>query len=415
MSASSGRAVRMSYLVASIAGVAFFVMSVALLGIWPGRVLGGQIAAMAPDSPLPLTRSEQRGRVVYAREGCAYCHTQQVRYLEHDVRRFGPATLAWETRLDYPHLMGTRRIGPDLSRQSGVRTADWHFLHLFNPRAVVPESVMPPYRALFDGAPDRPRQEARDLVAYLESLGRARAIAGPEGEAAARAGCDCAGDAMAELGLALPGPTATPARPRRGDPVPSLQANADGARGQLLYDRRCASCHGPLGAGDGPAARWLSPRPANLAAHEYTMARLEEALWNGVPGTAMQAWRDHSLDDLASLATVVRAFQLERRDPPLPDTQIETGRRVYADNCEQCHGPDGGGDGWAAAELAIAPTDFGRQRPSIAHSVAVVRDGVEGTRMAPWTSRLTEEEIAAAALYVRELFERDAVAPEAAP
>jgi mono/diheme cytochrome c family protein len=47
--------------------------------------------------------------------------------------------------------------------------------------------------------------------------------------------------------------------------------------------------------------------------------------------------------------------------------------------------------------------------------VAVVRDGVEGTRMAPWTSRLTEEEIAAAALYVRELFERDAVAPEAAP
>jgi mono/diheme cytochrome c family protein len=88
---------------------------------------------------------------------------------------------------------------------------------------------------------------------------------------------------------------------------------------------------------------------------------------------------------------------------------------VYADNCEQCHGPDGGGDGWAAAELAIAPTAFRRQRPSIAHSVAVVRDGVEGTRMAPWTSRLTEEEIAAAALYVRELFERDAVAPEAAP
>jgi len=410
----SGRAVRMSYLVASVAGVAFFVMSVALLGIWPGRVLGEQIAAMSPPSPLPLTRSAERGRAVYAREGCAYCHTQQVRYLERDTRRFGPATLAWETRLDYPHLMGTRRIGPDLSRESGVRTTDWHLLHLFDPRAVVPDSVMPPYRTLFDDAPDRPRQDARDLVAYLESLGRARELAGPEGEAAARAGCDCAGDEMAELGLAPPAPTAIPARPRRGDPAPALPPAGDLTRGELLYDRNCASCHGPAGAGDGPAATWLSPRPGNLAEHEYTWARLGEALWNGVPGTAMQAWRDLAPEDLAALATVVRGFQLERRDTALPAAQFETGRQVYADNCAQCHGEEGGGNGSAAAELAVAPTDFRAQRPSIATSVAAVRDGVEGTRMAPWTSRLTEDEIVAAALYVRELFERDAPA-EAAP
>ena len=405
----------MSYLVASVAGVAFFVLSVALLGVWPARVLDEQTAAMAPDNPLPLTRSEQRGRTVYAREGCAYCHTQQVRYLAADVRRFGPATLAWESRLDVPHLMGTRRIGPDLSRESGVRTADWQFLHLFDPRAMVPDSVMPPYRALFDGAPDRPRQDARDLVAYLESLGRAREIAGPEGEAAARAGCDCPDDRMAELALAAPPPTATPARPRRGDPVPTLDGNADGARGQLLYDRACASCHGPLGQGDGPAAPWLRPPPANLAEHEYTLARLADALWNGVSGTSMQAWRDHPVDDLASLAALVRSFQLERRETTLPDSMLETGRRVYEANCLQCHGPDGGGDGSAAAELAIAPTNFRLQRPSIARSVQAVREGVDGTRMAPWTSRLTEEEIVAAARFVRQFFIRDAAAREGAP
>jgi len=173
----------MSYVVASVAGIAFFVMSVALLGVWPTRVLEEQTRLMSPEKPLGLSASAQRGRAIYGREGCAYCHTQQIRYLHSDMQRFGAPTLAWETRLDYPHLWGTRRIGPDLTRAGGTRTSDWHYTHLFSPRSVVPDSVMPAYRALFDGAPTQPRQEARDLVTYLETLGRARELAGPEGEA----------------------------------------------------------------------------------------------------------------------------------------------------------------------------------------------------------------------------------------
>src|SRR5262245_813320 len=134
----AGRAVRMAYAVASVAGIGFFAMSVALLAVWPGRVLDRQAKAMAPEHVMAPAPSEVRGRVVYSREGCAYCHTQQVRYLDADIARFGAPTLAWETRQDYPHLWGTRRIGPDLSRAGSTRSEDWHYAHLYSPRALVP-------------------------------------------------------------------------------------------------------------------------------------------------------------------------------------------------------------------------------------------------------------------------------------
>jgi len=92
MTARPGRLLHMAYLAASVAGVAFFIMSVALLGIWPGRVLERQVRAMSPEHPLGLTVSEERGRAIYSREGCAYCYTQQVRYVHADVMRFGAPT-----------------------------------------------------------------------------------------------------------------------------------------------------------------------------------------------------------------------------------------------------------------------------------------------------------------------------------
>jgi cytochrome c oxidase cbb3-type subunit II len=410
----AGRAIRMSYVVASVAGVAFFVMSVALLGIWPGRVLEEQSRAMSPEHPLGLTLSEQRGRTIYGREGCAYCHTQQVRYVHADIMRFGAPTLAWETRLDYPHLWGTRRIGPDLARAGSTRSEDWHYAHLYAPRAVVPDSVMPSYASLFDGSANRPRQSARDLVAYLESLGRAREVAGPEGEAAARAGCNCADDEMAQMAFAAPLLNANPARPRRGADAPALASVADEGRGDALYIANCAGCHGTRGAGDGPGASALRPRPTNLAEHEYTMARLSDALWNGVAGTAMQAWRDHPADDLAAIARVVQGFHTQR-DATLPENLAVLGQRVYAANCAQCHGVDGDGNGSAADKLSIAPTNFRRQRPTLAQSLRAMRNGIEGTRMASWTGRLSEAELVAAASYVRSFFTPDGAAEGRVP
>jgi mono/diheme cytochrome c family protein len=266
---------------------------------------------------------------------------------------------------------------------------------------------MPPYRSLFDGAADWPRQSARDLVAYLQILGQARELAGPEGEAKARAGCNCPDDEMAQMAFTAPALNASPARPRRGGDVPALAYDGDRTRGQMLYAARCESCHGPRGAGDGPGAAALLPRPANLAEHEYSLARLSDALWNGVAGTAMQAWRDHPAQDLAAIAAVVRGFHTPQ-PVTLPASMVELGQRVYAANCVQCHGVDGGGNGSAAAELPMAPTNFRQQRPSLGLSLRSVRNGVEGTRMASWTGRLNEAEIVAVSNYVRSFFQPDA-------
>jgi cbb3-type cytochrome oxidase cytochrome c subunit len=393
----------MSYTVASVAGVGFFALSVVLLAYWPKQVLDAQTRSMGPEFVLELSASARRGRTIYAREGCAYCHTQQVRYLAADHARFGAPTLAWETRLDYPHLWGTRRIGPDLARAGSTRTDDWHFAHLFSPRAIVSQSVMPAYPRLFDGAPDRPLQDARDLVAYLNTLGTARELAGPEGEARARQACNCADDGMAQM--AFEGPlNAHPARARRANDAPTLPAGGDRGRGQQLYAVHCATWHGSRGEGDGPGATGLLPAPANLAEHDYAPERIALALWNGVAGTAMPAWREHAPEDLAALVEAVRGFGSARVEPSLPGNLLELGQRAYKNNCVQCHGERGDGKGPAGAELPIAPADLTLQRPTLAHALETLRGGIPGTPMAPWTSRLTDAEIIAVAQYARSLY-----------
>jgi cbb3-type cytochrome c oxidase subunit II len=390
----------MSYLAASVGGVGFFAMSVLLLGVWPGRTLDEQIRQTSPAHPLELSVSEQRGRRIYAREGCAYCHTQQIRYLQRDVDRFGKATLAWETIFDYPHLWGTRRIGPDLSREAVIRTADWQLTHLYAPRSIVRDSVMPAFPWLFDGDPNRPRQEARDVLAYLGTLGRDRALAGPEGEAHAREACDCSDD---EKRLAFgAGPlNASAAMPRRDGKYPQLAVSQDRMRGEELYARDCASCHGEGGAGNGPGAEGLHPKPAILTEHEYAMDRLSQVLWNGVAGSAMAGWRDMPKEDLAAIAGAVRRFHTPQPEPQIPKEVLDLGRQVYADRCAQCHGENGGGDGPAANQFPIAPANFQTGRPSIAASLRALRNGIEGTPMAPWSRQLSEAELSAVAYFVR--------------
>jgi cbb3-type cytochrome oxidase cytochrome c subunit len=54
--------------------------------------------------------------------------------------------------IDYPQLWGTRRIGPDLAREAGVRSDDWQLTHLYNPRLVVRDSVIPAYPYMFNGS-----------------------------------------------------------------------------------------------------------------------------------------------------------------------------------------------------------------------------------------------------------------------
>jgi cytochrome c oxidase cbb3-type subunit 2 len=158
--------------------------------------LNAPVEGLAPYPPLELV-----GRDVYIRESCSTCHSQQVRPLLAEVRRYGPYSRASEFVYDRPFLWGSKRTGPDLHRLAGKYTDAWHRIHMLDPRAVVPGSIMPAYpwlelRAADDGsiqarlralrtlghpytdeeiaaAPTalEGKTELDGLIAYLQSLG----------------------------------------------------------------------------------------------------------------------------------------------------------------------------------------------------------------------------------------------------
>ncbi len=149
-----------------------------------------KVEGMRPYSPLELV-----GRNIYIREGCYTCHSQMVRPFRDELERYGHYSLAAESLYDHPFQWGSKRTGPDLARVGGRYSDDWHAAHLRSPRALVPESVMPPYAFL-----DRPldysdiaqhlRAQQRVGVPYTEAMVQnARA----DLEAQARPDADAAG------------------------------------------------------------------------------------------------------------------------------------------------------------------------------------------------------------------------------
>ncbi len=100
------------------------------------------------DGVRPYTPLEQAGRDIYVREGCYGCHSQMIRPLRDEVERYGHYSLAAESMYDHPFQWGSKRTGPDLARVGGKYSDSWHVQHLTDPRSVVPESNMPPYKFL---------------------------------------------------------------------------------------------------------------------------------------------------------------------------------------------------------------------------------------------------------------------------
>ncbi|MBK9131502.1 MAG: cbb3-type cytochrome c oxidase subunit I, partial [Gammaproteobacteria bacterium] len=101
-------------------GITYFFAAVFVQGIWPSLLPSTNTPAVK-DAGTGLTLravdyspTERRGRRVYIREGCWYCHSQYIRPVTGETRRWGPLSQAGEYVYDQPHLLGTRRIGPDL-------------------------------------------------------------------------------------------------------------------------------------------------------------------------------------------------------------------------------------------------------------------------------------------------------------
>jgi cytochrome c oxidase cbb3-type subunit 2 len=115
----------------------------------------------------PYTPLELAGRNIYIREGCYGCHSQMIRPFRDETERYGHYSLAAESMYDHPFQWGSKRTGPDLARVGGRYSDEWHVQHLEDPRAVVPESVMPPY-AFLAGR----ELEAGDMRGDLTALSR---------------------------------------------------------------------------------------------------------------------------------------------------------------------------------------------------------------------------------------------------
>jgi len=99
-----------------------------------------KVEGMRPYTPLELA-----GRNIYIREGCYGCHSQMIRSTRDEVERYGHYSLAAESMYDHPFQWGSKRTGPDLARVGHKFSDEWHRDHMNDPRAVVPESIMPGY------------------------------------------------------------------------------------------------------------------------------------------------------------------------------------------------------------------------------------------------------------------------------
>ncbi|TCU13315.1 cytochrome-c oxidase, cbb3-type subunit II [Rhizobium sullae] len=102
-----------------------------------------KVEGMRPYTPLELA-----GRNIYVREGCYVCHSQMIRPFRDEVERYGHYSLAAESMYDHPFQWGSKRTGPDLARVGARYSNEWQVQHLADPRAVVPESIMPSYAFL---------------------------------------------------------------------------------------------------------------------------------------------------------------------------------------------------------------------------------------------------------------------------
>jgi cytochrome c oxidase cbb3-type subunit II len=233
-----------------IAGILFLVLTYAT-AIMPA--LQNQRNNEPLPGSKPLSGDALAGKKIYIAEGCVACHSQQVRNVTMD-KVFGsrPGMAS-----DYAHIkrtsiwqntatvMGTERTGPDLTnvgeRQSGK---DWNLMHLYNPRSVVSESIMPAYPWLFEtkevpgktdvvvpvpprflnGKPGKvvAKKEALQLLAYILSLKQ----------------------------TPLPGNTKAPEfLYKKKDNKSASAATTNVFDGKTLYSTHCQSCHQENGEG----------------------------------------------------------------------------------------------------------------------------------------------------------------------
>lgn len=114
---------------------------------------------------VPFSDQALAGRDIYEREGCFYCHTQQVRSVVTDVN-LGKVSEPGSAISFGSDNFGFQRIGPDLTHvgsREPTNDAQWLENFLTAPRTVHEDSLQPSYAYLSEA-------EMSALVQYLLEL-----------------------------------------------------------------------------------------------------------------------------------------------------------------------------------------------------------------------------------------------------
>lgn len=295
--------------------------SVALTVALP--LMQGELFAASPSAPRytgldpdgkPISPQVARGREIYRREGCFYCHTQQVRTVENDSFFRAPRvtlkngetagdrpTRPGDYAYDNPVLLGTERTGPDL-KYVGHRwpSKDWHIAHLKDPRSTTPGSVMPSYAHLPDDELDALAEylvNLRDWAISVKSLAK---YPGP--------------DILQATDAILPEEYKDARNPfKPGDPT----ATASGK--QLADGKGCLACHGQDMKGKDAAKGWPNrPYPPSwyAAADKHSEQFIywvisEGTLRENGAGSGMPAWKALGLTDEErwAITTYIKSLQ----------------------------------------------------------------------------------------------------------
>lgn len=373
--------------IALVAGFGFFFLALIVQGIFP--YLMKQVRTRYADvtrtvrTPLgeltevrttaaPYAGLIETGRRIFMREGCWYCHSMYTRPAAGENRRWGPVSEVGEYAHDLPHLFGTRRIGPDLTRVGGKYGDDWHAAHFFDPRMVVPDSIMPKFAWFFkkEGNEFVLNEEGKAVVAFVQNRGMNKGK-----------WRDAFSYQIVQAGSA------------------SIETGASLEHGKAVYLRRCVGCHGEKGDGKGPSPSTVAfgiaqPRDFTAGVFKFRTtptgslpldSDIYRTITTGIRGTAMPPWFNLPEDDRWDVIHYIKTFSPDFEDfppeqpiviprPPRPTPElIAHGKQVFADmKCWECHGNEGKGDGPKSDTLK---DDFGVRIPPANFTNGIFKSG----------------------------------------
>ena len=370
-------------IVALISGVFFIVLATLIQGVLPAlvpesnqirvskvvRTNLGELKWVISDAT-DYTDEQARGRAVYIREGCSYCHSQFVRPVTGETRRWGPVSQAGEYAFDLPHLFSTRRIGPDLARVGLKYSNGWHLAHFWNPRMLSPDSIMPRFSGLFEKVPEKVSIVSDDAglrtlektnateslfdfssaekslltpnedgLLFVKKKGTYPVVFTPNDEFKGNSvelisSTDDLTDLISyiqKLGINR-GKWRDLFEPQQLDATDiSMPKSEDWIDyGKEVYRRRCVGCHGAAGDGNGPAATFFDVRPRNFTKAIFKFRQTEidslptdgdllRTITRGLRGSAMPTFHAVPLKDrMAVIQYIKYQLTVDRYDPEEP-------------------------------------------------------------------------------------------------